>query len=91
MDALKKIATTMAGAALPAAKTAFKNLDPQYEFNYRVKSYAKDSRYHISSSVTLDVSLDLPGDTDHILADMGGKIDLGKSSSPSESPESPTP
>jgi hypothetical protein len=73
---------------LPALKSAFASLDPQFEYGYHVKSYPDraKSRYCMKASVEAVLSVNLPGESDAMLGDIGAVVDLGKSSSESSPP-----
>ena len=93
IDSLKSFAGAVGKGMLPALKSAFSGLDPQYEYGFTAKSFAdrEKSRYCIQAGVQFTMSVNLSGDSDLLLADAGGVFEVGKSSSSSSgSTDSPS-
>lgn len=92
-ESIKSFAGAVGKGMLPAIKSAFSSLDPQYEYGFNAKSFPdrEKSRYCIQASVHCTMSVNLPGDSDLLLADAGGVFDVGKSSNGSSgSTDSPS-
>lgn len=92
VDSLKSFAGAIGKGMVPALKSAFSSLDPQYEYGLNAKSFPdrEKSRYCIQASVHCTMSVNLPGDSDMLLADAGGVFEVGKSSKDS-SPSTDSP
>jgi hypothetical protein len=71
-------------AMLARARPVLDGLAPHVEFSGRV--YAKDSRIH--GVLTVDSSLDLPGDLDAVVASAASLAGLGNSSDSGSPPSS---
>ena len=91
-DSIKSFAGAVGKGMLPAIKSAFSSLDPQYEYGWTAKAFADrpKSRYCIQAGVHFTMSVNLPGDSDLLLEDAGGVFEVGKSSKDS-SPSTDSP
>lgn len=89
-DSIKSFAGAVGKGMLPALKSAFSSLDPQYEYGWKARSFPdrEKSRYCVEASVHFTMSVNLPGDSDIMLADAGGVFEVGKSSNSTDSPSS---
>lgn len=89
----KQVGSKVVAGMGPAAKAALASLDPKLDLHHTVKVHSKNSRLHLEAGVTLDASINLPGDLDDAAAgaiNATGLIGLGNSrpagSEPGDSP-----
>lgn len=90
----KQVGSKVVAGMAPAAKSALASLDPKLDLHHTLRVHSKDSRLHFEAGITVDASIDLPGDLDDPAAgaiNSTGLIGLGNSrpagSEPGTQPE----